>query len=119
MFFKLYQTILNHNITVADFDQGFYSILTDSIETPELGTSLDEPDAIISSITSGVLHLVSTISDTSKQQLAPSIRSHKLWCQAKAHLAPVPVATKMSASKLICYFSVPPCSLWVLVFYTT
>ena len=40
-------------------------------------------------------------------QLTPSIRPHKLWCQARALLAPVsvPLANKMSASKLICYFS--------------
>ena len=55
-------------------------ILTDSVETPELDTSLDEPDAITSSVSTGFLSLVSTISDTSKLQLAPSIRSHKLWC---------------------------------------
>ena len=89
---------------MADFEQGLYSILTDSLETPELDTSLDEPDAIISSVSSGFLHLVSTFSDTSKLQLAPSKTSCKLWCQARA-LAPVPVATKMSASKLICHFS--------------
>ena len=89
---------------VADFEQSLNSILTDSIETPEMDTSLDEPDAVISSVSSGFLYLVSTISDTSKLQLAPSIRS-QLWCQAKAPLAPVPMATNMSAFKLICYFS--------------
>ena len=61
---------------VADFEQGLDSILTDSIETPEFDTSFDEPDAITSSVSSGFLYLVSTISDTSKLQLAPSIRSH-------------------------------------------
>ena len=90
---------------VADFEQVLDSILTDSIETPELDTSLNEPDAITSSVSSGFLCLVSTISDTSKLQLAPSIRSHKLWCLARALFTPVPVATKMSASKLICCFS--------------
>ena len=44
----------------------------------------------------------------SKPQLAPSIHTHKLWWQAKALLAPVSLATKMSASKLICYFSNHP-----------
>ena len=53
----------------------------------------------------GFLHLVSTLSDNSKLQLAPSIRSHKLWCQARALCAPVSLTTKMSASKLIHYFS--------------
>ena len=44
-------------------------------------------------------------SDNSKPQFAPSIWSHKLWCQARALLAPVPLTTKMSASKLIHFFS--------------
>ena len=75
---------------VADFEQGLDSILTDSIETPELDTSLDEPDAITSLVCSWFLCLVSNISGTSKPQLVPSIRSHKLWCQASMLLAPVP-----------------------------
>ena len=54
---------------------------------------------------------LSTLSDTSKPQLTPSIRSCKLWCQARALLAPVPLATKMSASKLIHYFSSHPVAL--------
>ena len=87
---------------VVDFQQGLDSILTDSFETLELDTSRDEPDAIMSSlVSSGFLHLVCTLSDNSKPQFAPSIRTHKLWCQARAHLAPVSLATKMSASKLI------------------
>ena len=81
---------------VADFEQGLDSILTDSIETPKLDTSLDEPDAITSSVSSGCLCSFSTISDTSQLQLAPSIRSYKLWWQARILLAPVPLATKMS-----------------------
>ena len=56
----------------------------------------------------GIFHLVSTLSDNSKLQLASSIRSHKLWCQARAPLAPVPLATKLLASKLIRYFSSHP-----------
>ena len=90
---------------MGDFEQGLDSILTNSLETPELDTSLDEPDAITSSISSGFLHLVSTLSDNSKPQLAPSIRFCKLWCQARALLAPVSLATNMLASKLVCYFS--------------
>ena len=35
---------------VADFEQVLDSILTDSLETLELGTSLDEPDVIKSSV---------------------------------------------------------------------
>ena len=41
-------------------------------------------------------------------QLPPSIHTCKLWCQARALLAPVSLATKMSASKLIYYFSSHP-----------
>ena len=93
---------------VTDFKQGLDSILTDSLKTPELDISLEEPDAITSSVSSGFLHSVSTISDTSKLQLSPSIHTHKLWCQARALLAPVSLATKMSASKLIHYFSSHP-----------
>ena len=37
----------------ADFEQGLDCILTDSIETPELDTSLDEPDVVTSSVSSG------------------------------------------------------------------
>ena len=93
---------------VADFEQGLDSILTDSLKTLEVDTSLEEPDAITSSVSSGFLHLVSTLSDNSKPQLAPTIQTCKLWCQARALLAPVSLATKMSASKLICYFSSHP-----------
>ena len=90
---------------MADFEQGLDYILTDFLETPKWDASLDEPDAVPSSVSSGFLHSLSTLSDNSKLQLASSIRSHKLWCQAWALLAPVPVATKMPVSKLICYFS--------------
>ena len=38
---------------MADFEQGLDSILTDSLETPELDASLDEPDAVPSSVSSG------------------------------------------------------------------
>ena len=93
---------------VADFKQGLDSILTDSFKTPELDMSLEEPDAITSSVSSGFLHLVGTLSYNSKPQLAPTIQTHKLWCQARVLLAPVSLATKMSASKLIRYFSSHP-----------
>ena len=46
---------------VADFEQGLDSILTNSLETPELGTSLDEPDAVTSSVSPGFLHSVSSL----------------------------------------------------------
>ena len=93
---------------VADFEQGLDSTLNDSLKTLELGTSLDEPDVVTSSISFGFLYLVSTLSDDSQPQLVPSIHTHKLWCQARALLAPVSLATKMSASKLIHYFSSHP-----------
>ena len=65
---------------VADFQQGLDSILNDSIESPEFDMSLDGPGAITSSVSSGILCLVSSISDISKPQPAPSIMSNKLWC---------------------------------------
>ena len=93
---------------VADLEHGIDSILTDMIKTPELDTSLDQPDAVTSSVSCEFLHSVSTISETSKLQLVSSIRSHKLLCQARALLAPVPLATKILTSKLICYLSSHP-----------
>ena len=57
---------------------------------------------------SSLIHLRHRISDNSKPQLAPSIHTCKLWCQARALLTPVSLATKMSASKLIHYFSSHP-----------
>ena len=59
-------------------------------------------------VSSRFLCSVSSLSDNSKQQLAPGIQTHKLWCQTRALLAPVSLTTKMSASKLICYFSSHP-----------
>ena len=91
---------------VADFEQGLVSIHTDSLKT--LDTSLEEPDAITSSVSSGFLCSVSILSDNSKLQLGPTIWTCKLWCQARALLASLSLATKMSASKLIPYFSSHP-----------
>ena len=84
---------------IADFEQGLDSILTNSFEATELEASLDEPDAISSSVSFRFLCLVSTLSGNSKLQLSSSIRSYKLSCQARGLLAPVPLATKMSVSK--------------------
>ena len=99
---------------MADFEQGLDSILTHSLETPELDTSLDEPDAITSFVSSVFLHSVSTLFDNSQLHFAPSIRSHKLRCQARMLLELVSLATKMSASKLIPHFSSHPAafSFW-------
>ena len=93
---------------VAGFKQALDSILTDSIKALEFDTSLDEPDVVTSSVSSGFLHLVSTVSDTSKPKLALSIRSNKLWCQARVLLSLVSLATKMLAFKFIHYFSNHP-----------
>ena len=93
---------------VADFEWGLDSILNDSIETQKLDTSFDEPDVITSSVSSGFLHLVTTVSNTSKLQLAPRIRSHKLLYQTRVLLSSVSLATKISVSKLIWYLSSHP-----------
>ena len=73
---------------VADFEFGLYSILTDSLETPELDAFFDKPDTMTSSVTYGFLCLVSTISDNSKPQLAPSIKCHKLCFEARVLVLP-------------------------------
>ena len=73
-----------------------------------MDTSLDEPDINTSSVSAGFLYSVHTLSDNSNPELAPSICTCKLWCQDRALLAPVSLATKMSASKLIQYFSSHP-----------
>ena len=52
---------------VTDFKQGLDSILTDSLETLELDISLEDPNVITaSSVSSGFLCLISTLSDNSK-----------------------------------------------------
>ena len=61
---------------IVDFIQGLDSILTDYVETPELDSSFEKPDIATSSVFSGFLHSISTISDTSKLQLPLSIKSH-------------------------------------------
>ena len=74
----------------------------ESINTLELDASFDEPNATIaSSVSSCFFHLVSTPSDSSKLQHGPSIKFHKVWCQAKVLLLPLSVAGRMLISKLI------------------
>ena len=80
----------------------------DSVNTSELDASPDEADAIPSS---GFLNSVSTVSDASRLQLAPSIKWHKTWYQARALHLPVPQAGKMLTSKLIHYSSSHPATL--------
>ena len=82
----------------ADFEQGMDAILTDSTNMPELDASLDGADAMPSAVSSAIPHLVSTVSDASRLQLAPSIKSQKLLCQASDLPLPVLKAGKMSAS---------------------
>ena len=65
------------------------------------------------SVSSGFLHLVSTLSKTSRQQLAPSIKSCKLQYQESALLLPDPQAGKMSASTFMHYFSNHPAAFGV------
>ena len=88
---------------VADSEQGLDSFLTDSVNMPKL-----DADVLPSLVSSGFLHSVSSISDTSRLQLALSIKSGKLWCQARTLLLPVMQVGKMSTSELICYFSGHP-----------
>ena len=64
--------------TVKAIEHDLYSILTDSTDTPELYASLDEADAMPSSVSSGLLCLIGTISDNSQPQLTLSIKCHKL-----------------------------------------
>ena len=81
-------------------------LLTGSTDTPELDASFDEIDAMPSSVSSGFLYMVSIICHTLRLQLAPSIESCKLLCQARILLLLMSQAGEMEASKLICYFSV-------------
>ena len=60
---------------IEEFDHGLDSLLTDSINTPELDSYFDEADVIPSSLYLGFLYLVSTVSDNSGLQSAPSIKA--------------------------------------------
>ena len=90
---------------VEGIEYGLDFILTDSIETPKLDASFDEADTMSSSVPSGFLNSVNTNYDISKPQLAPSSKCYKVRGQARALLLPIPQTGKMSASKLIHYFS--------------
>ena len=68
------------------------------------GCLLWKPDAMASYVSSGLLCLVRTLFDNSKLQFPLSIKSHKLWCQARELLLHLPLAVKMSASQLVYYF---------------
>ena len=71
----------------------------------ELDASCDEASAMASSVCSGCLCSVNTISYNPLLQPAPSIKYQKSYCQARALLLPVPYADKISAAILIHYFS--------------
>ena len=103
---------------VADFEQSLDSILTDSIKIPELDASFEEPDCVPSSVSSGILCMVNTISDTSKPQLAHSIKSHKFWCQATTLLSHVPIVARYQHVNLFDIFQ-SSSSVWVPIFFTT
>ena len=109
-------SLLDH--AVDDFKRGLDSILLNSIDMPEIDASCDETNALPSSVSSGFLYSVRTVSDSSRLQLPPSIKSPKLWCQARPLLLPAPQAGKTSASKLIHYLHSSSCIL-ILAFFAT
>ena len=82
----------------ADFAHSLNSVVIESINMPYwmylLMTLMPFPLQ-----SSHFLYWVSTVYDTSESQLAPGIKSCKLWCQARALLLPVSQAGRMSTSK--------------------
>ena len=76
------------------------SILPDCAKTLEVDALFEEPDGFPSLVSSGFLHLVPFLI-LLNCYLAPSIKFHKLWFQARALPLPVPLASKMSSFKLI------------------
>ena len=67
-----------------------------TVKTPVLDVSFGAPDAVISSVSSGFIHLANTISHISKLQLVPRIKSYKLWYHAKVLLFPIPLKKNVS-----------------------
>ena len=63
---------------------------------------------------SGFLCLVSTISDNSRLQLAPSIKSCKLWCQARY----ICLSPRQVRCELLSLFITFPSIIWILSFFT-
>ena len=72
-------------------EHGLDSILTDSVSTPELDVSFGEADNMSAS---EFLCLVSTISNNSSLQLAPSVKSPKLRCHTRTLTVPALQAGK-------------------------
>ena len=69
-------------IPLKTFENGLDFILMDTVNTLELAASFDESES--SPVSSGFLCLVSIGSYNSIMQLASSIKSCKIWCQARA-----------------------------------
>ena len=65
---------------VADFKYGHDFIFTDSVIVLELDASFDKTDVMTASVSSEFLCLNSILSDDSKLQLGPSIKSCQLRC---------------------------------------
>ena len=86
---------------------GLDSIVTYSHEMPEMGASFEELDVTTLSVSSRFLCLVSTISDTNKLQLAPSSKSHELWCQARALLLLYHWQARYQSKLIHCFFNQP------------
>ena len=75
--------------------------------------TFDEANAMLFSLYSGFQCLINNHSENYRPELAPSIKFHKLLCQARALHLPIPQAGKVFASKLICYFSCHPAAFGI------
>ena len=104
---RVWGLLLFFNKAVKDFELGLDSILIHSVKIAELDTFFEDK-TMYSLVSSRFLCRVSTNSNISKQEFAPSINFHKSWCQARVILLPVPLAGKVSVSKLINYFPSHP-----------
>ena len=91
---------------VEDLEHYLDSVLKSSVHTPELDTSFDKADALPYPTSSGHLCSVSTSSDNSRLQLAPSTKSFIFWWPVWGITLPVPLADKSSPSKFIHYYLV-------------
>ena len=97
---------------VEDFELGLYSLLMDSVNTPELNAFFHEADALPSLValqgSYSQLILFLSLLDCS---LLTSIKSGKIMVPDYGFTFPVPQAGKMSASMLIYCFSSHPAAL--------
>ena len=106
-----------HRPSIKEFEHGPISILIYSVRILELDASFSEPNVIASSVSLGFVCLVCPLSDNSEQQLVPSIKYHKIWCQARVLPLPVSLGSKMLASELIHYFESYSAMLKIPVFF--